>query len=93
MTIRGVTRHEKFAASVARLVKKIPRINEMVEAAIWSIARDPEGDGVRNALVGVWQATIITGDSPHSPRVILFYTFSRRLVHFLTVKLDTSKSN
>ena len=90
---RGIIRHEQFAASVSRLAKKIPRIREMVEGAIWSIARDPAREGVKNPVIGVWQATIIAGGDSDSPRVLLFYTFNRRLVKFLTAILDASQSN
>jgi hypothetical protein len=89
---RGVTRHEKFPQSVARLSRKIPRIAEIVEGAIWAIARNPEF-GVKNAIVGVWQATLHVSDDHDSPRVLLFYVFNRRHVRFLTVTLDASASN
>lgn len=92
-TTRGVLRHKKFAHSVARLAKVIPRVDEMIEGAIWSISRDPEREGVRNPTVGVWQATIIAGGNPDSPRVLIFYAFNRRLVRFLTVALDTTPLN
>lgn len=65
----------------------------MIEGAVWSIARDPEREGVKNQAVGVWQATIIAGGDTDSPRVLLFYTFNRRLVKFLTAMLDESRSN
>lgn len=65
----------------------------MIEGAVWSIARDPEREGVKNQAVGVGQATIIAGGDTDSPRVLLFYTFNRRLVKFLTAMLDESRSN
>jgi hypothetical protein len=90
---RGVVRHDKFAPSVSRLAKRIPRIREIVEGAIWSITRDPENTGVKNPLVGVWQATVIAGDDRDAPRVMIYYVFNRRYVKFLTATLDTSRSN
>ncbi|MGH7135039.1 MAG: hypothetical protein ACREHD_04820 [Pirellulales bacterium] len=86
-------RHENFSSSVAKLAKKIPRIHDIIEGAIWSISRNPDGEGVKNPVVGVWQATVITGSDENSPRVLIFYVFNRRLVKFLTVTPDTAALN
>lgn len=91
--VRGVARHERFTQSVSQLATQIPRIHDIVEGAIWSIARDPQREGVKNPVVGVWQATVVVGPNHDSPRLLIFYVFNRRLVRFLTVTLDASRQN
>lgn len=68
-------------------------MREIIDGAIWSITRNPEKEGVKNPLIGVWQATLVAGDRHDAPRVIIFYVFNRRYVKFLTVMLDTSRLN
>ncbi|MEX2139769.1 MAG: hypothetical protein WD894_10945 [Pirellulales bacterium] len=81
---RGVLRHPQFEIRVAELEVDYPRAREVIEGAIWSIARFPDQDGIRLSKYDVWQAHLLGGDL--LPPVHIYYTFNRRFVSLLTIR-------
>ena len=85
MANRGVFRHPNFDRHVQTLSDQVPRIEEGIAGALWSLARNPDGEGVYLQEYGVWQARLVILHSPAD--VLIFYTFNPRYLYALCAKL------
>lgn len=81
---RGVVRDKRYSDALATILKGHPRAEEVINGAEWSIARDPERDGVR---IGdnVWQSRL--AKSPAMPAALLYYSFTPRILFMLDLRL------
>lgn len=82
---RGIVRSARFEKSLAKILAQHPRAAETIAGVEWSLARDPESDGV--AFGGnVWTAHLVK--SPPMPSARIFYCFTKRILHMLDIELN-----
>jgi hypothetical protein len=81
---RGVLRETRFTQSLNKILADYPRAIEVISGVEWSLARDPETDGIRFGG-NVWVARL--AKSPPMPAARIFYCFTKRLLHMLEIEL------
>ncbi len=79
---RGTLRHPKFSECAAALVSRMPTAQQIIDAAVWEIERNPTGIGVHIGELDIWQARLIM---PLPPELLLMYCFNVRFVTMLTI--------
>ncbi|MGH7135032.1 MAG: hypothetical protein ACREHD_04785 [Pirellulales bacterium] len=67
---------------MTRLAESLPSLPAVVDGLLWTLAKKPEL-GVYNSHVGIWQARFWV--SADSPELLIFYSFSPRLLWALTI--------
>lgn len=79
LTSRSTVRSQQFAEKVERLSEQIERAEEIIDGALWEIARNPNC-GVYLSELDVWMAPLV------EPPIRLYYCRNRRYVHMLTME-------
>lgn len=82
---RGVVRHEKFDECVDKLRDSYPRIDELIDGITWEISKNPQAYGVKDPRVDVFRAH--HAGSPALPPALIYYSYTDRIVLFLTIVL------
>jgi hypothetical protein len=77
--IRNAVRTPEFDAQTEALAAAVDRAKEIIDGAVWEIAKRPTELGVFIDSLGVWQARLT------NPPVLLLYCINRRFVHMLAM--------
>jgi hypothetical protein len=83
---RSVVRHPRFIEQLAELSRTHPRLVDVVDGALWELARKPDL-GIADLTIGVYFARVF---GPGTPSVVLYYSVNPRYLYALLIRAASS---